>query len=129
MQVNDQSGSVRGRSGRSGGWREGQIGRRSGQTKRGVDQEDIAKDADAFDVPAPAKKGDHFLQEDPVKKNAGSFFRNELLAVFPKDGEDVLCQLSQVFLIGQTGKPCCSHKYIRVVTINKIFQTECGLFA
>ena len=90
----DQGEGVRGRS---GGWRKrqvGQIGRRSGQIEGGVDQEDIAKDPDTFDVPPPAEEGDHLLQEDSVKKNAGSFFGNELLAIFPENGEDVFRQLS-----------------------------------
>jgi len=125
VQVNDRSGG-------SGGSREGQVGqvgRRSGQIEGGVDQEDIAKDPDSFDVSPPAEEGDHLLQEDSVKKNAGSFFGNELVAIFPESGEDVFRHLCQLFLIGQTGEPCRSHKYIRVITINKIFQTECGFDA
>jgi len=125
----DQGDGVRGGSGGRREGQVGQVGRRPGQIEGGVDQENIAKDPDTFDVSPPAEEGDHLLQEDSVKKNAGSIFGNELLAIFPESGEDVFRQLSQLFLIGQTGKPCCSHKYIRVITINKIFQTECGFDA
>ena len=102
----------------------GQIGRRSGEVECGVDQEDIAQDADAFVIPPPAEKGDHFLEENAIKENTGSFFRNKLQAVLPQGGKDIFRQLCQLFLVGQTGKPCRSHKYVRVVTINKIFQEE-----
>jgi hypothetical protein len=101
----------------------GEIGRRSGQIKRGVDQDNVTKDPDAFFIPPVAEEGDHLLKKDAVQKNTRSFFGIEFAAVFPKGGKDVLRQFSQLFLIGQTGKSRCSHKYIRVITINKIFHT------
>jgi len=61
----------------------GQIGRRPRQIQGGVDQDDVAKNADPLFVPPLAEKGDNLLKKNPVKKNAGSFFRNELAAVLP----------------------------------------------
>ena len=65
---------------------EGQIrkvGGRSGEIEGGVDQENVAEDTDPFVVSPPAEKGDHFLQEDAVKENAGSFLGDKFAHGFP----------------------------------------------
>jgi len=44
-------------------------------------------------------------------------------------GQDILCQFGQFLFVGQASEPRGSHKDVRVVTINKIFQKEVDLDA